>query len=145
MTEFVLPSPLTDFWLSQLPPSQVPYVWIAGANESNCADCLSLDGEVRTLEEWLNTVTPGNPNLSCSGANCRCRLEATIRPLTNRAFQTVLTRGYYGQLYFGNKVVWHIDLDPPGRFEPRPEPPSYIFPQALPDLRPRRRRSRRGW
>jgi hypothetical protein len=143
--DFQLPSTLTDLWLSQLPPAGVPYVWIVGSNETNCTDCLVLDGEVRTLEEWLNTITPGSPNLSCYGHNCRCRLEATIRPISGRAVQTILKHGNFGRLYFGNKAIWHIDLNPPGRLKPRPEPPSHHFPQALPDLRPRRRRTRRWW
>lgn len=145
MVELIPPENLTDLWLTNLPPSQVPYIWIIGHTESNCADCMTLDNEVRTLEEWLNTITPGSPNLACSGRGCSCRLEPTIRPITGRAVQTIIRRGYYGQLYFGSKVIWHIDFDPPGRRIPRPRPPSHSFPEALPDLRPRRRRSRRWW
>lgn len=145
MVEFSMPSNLTDLWFSELPAAQIPYVWVVGPSETNCADCMALDGEVRTLEEWLNTIMPGSPNLSCCGDGCRCRLEPTIRPITGRAVQTIIRCGYYGELYFGNRVIWHIDLDPPGRLEPRQRPPSYNFPQALPDLRPRRKRTRRWW
>lgn len=145
MVELLPPENLTDLWLTNLPPAQVPYIWVTGATESNCADCMALNGEVRTLEEWLITITPGSPNLACSGHGCRCRLEPTIRPITGRAVQTIIRRGYFGQLYFGNKVIWHIDFDPPGRRSPYARPPSHCFPQALPDLRPRRRRRRRWW
>jgi hypothetical protein len=139
------PAGLTDLWLTQLRPAQVPYVWVVGETETNCADCLALDGEVRTLEQWLNTITPGSPNLSCSGYGCTCKLVPTIVPLTARAVQTLVTRGYFGRLFFGNKKIWHLDLNPTGRRKPRSVPPSHNFPEALPDLRPRKKRTKRWW
>jgi hypothetical protein len=145
MVDLNPPANLTDLWLSSLPPGQVPYVWQLGESDRRCADCLALDGEIRTLEAWLVTITPGSPNLACSGYGCTGKLIPTIRPLTGRAVQTLIAHGYYGRLYFGNRTVWHLDLDPPGRLQPRSRPPSHNFPAALPDLRPRRRRTRREW
>jgi len=145
VVDLIPPENLSDLWLTNLPPARVPYVWTAGPSETGCADCLALDGEVRVLEEWLNTITPGSPNLACGGRGCRCRLVQTIRPITGRALQTILLRGYHGQLYFGNRVIWHTDFDPPGRLSPRPRPPSHQYPQALPDLKPWRGKTRRRW
>ena len=54
------------------------YVWRLGNTREHCADCLRLDGQVHTADEWRRAaIRPQSPNLECGGWNCDCRLEPT--------------------------------------------------------------------
>jgi hypothetical protein len=74
--------PLTpDLWfqVSGLTEDSVPHRWRLGSRTygAHCPDCLELDGEVRTLGEWQNSVMPGSACLQC-GTSCGCSLEPTL-------------------------------------------------------------------
>jgi hypothetical protein len=74
--------PMTaDLWyrVSGLSEDTIPHRWVLGSHGygPHCPDCLELEGEVRTLEEWQNTVMPGAGCLQC-GSGCRCSLQSTL-------------------------------------------------------------------
>ena len=53
------------------------YRWQLGNTEKHCSDCLHLDGQVHTAEDWrLAGIRPQSPDLECGGWNCDCRLVA---------------------------------------------------------------------
>jgi hypothetical protein len=69
--------------MTDLDQQEIPHRWVLGSNHGgpHCPDCLELDGEVRTLGEWQNSIMPGSPDLQC-GCKCRCGLQATVSPPT---------------------------------------------------------------
>lgn len=83
--------PMTpDLWfqVSGLSEDTVPHMWKLGSSGygAHCPDCLELDGEVRTLGEWQNSVMPGSACLQC-GSACRCSLQPTLSmPTTYNLF-----------------------------------------------------------
>ncbi len=64
-----------DLWMhmDRLEEDSIPHRWVLESDGygAHCADCLELDGEVRTLAEWQNSVMPGSGCLHC-GSGCRC-------------------------------------------------------------------------
>lgn len=51
------------------------YMWQLGATERHCKDCLHLNGQIHTAEEWKAAgIQPQSPDLECGGWNCDCRL-----------------------------------------------------------------------
>jgi len=83
--------PMTvDLWnrIGGLSEDAVPHQWKLGSHAygAHCPDCLELDGEVRTLGEWQNSVMPGSACLQC-GSGCRCSLQSTLSmPTTYNLF-----------------------------------------------------------
>ena len=74
--------PITpDLWfqVGGLAEDSVPHRWKLSSRGygPHCPDCLELEGEVRTLGEWQNTVMPGSDCLQC-GSGCRCSLEPSL-------------------------------------------------------------------
>jgi hypothetical protein len=67
------------FEVGGLTVEEIPHRWVLGShgNGAHCPDCLELEGEVRTLDEWQNSVMPGSDCLQC-GSRCNCSLEPTI-------------------------------------------------------------------
>jgi hypothetical protein len=65
--------------VADLDLQEVPHRWVLGSRRAgpHCPDCLELDGEVRTLGEWQNSIMPGSADLQC-GSRCGCGLQATI-------------------------------------------------------------------
>jgi hypothetical protein len=58
--------------------------WVIGRTE-HCRTCLALNGQVRRMSTWANTVLPRNaPNekLECGGYRCQCILRKTNKPIT---------------------------------------------------------------
>jgi hypothetical protein len=52
--------------------------WRLGRTEKHCRTCLSLDGQVQPVAEYIKAgLVPRSPNLECKGFNCDCRLELT--------------------------------------------------------------------
>ncbi|NMB55132.1 MAG: hypothetical protein GYA15_10575 [Leptolinea sp.] len=79
---YTLTLPMTEnlwFKISGLTEDDIPHRWTldTGRHAGHCPDCLSLDGEVRTLAEWQNSVMPGSACLQC-GSGCRCSLQPTL-------------------------------------------------------------------
>lgn len=79
---YSLTLPMTEeVWLELggLPDESVPHRWVLGSGGygAHCPDCLELDGEVRTLGEWQNSIMPGSGRLQC-GSGCRCSLQSTL-------------------------------------------------------------------
>lgn len=57
------------------------YVWNLGATERHCADCLRLNGQVHTAEEWRGgPFLPQSGALACRGFRCDCRLNPADGP-----------------------------------------------------------------
>ena len=53
------------------------FVWRVGPTE-HCGDCLRLNGQVHTAEQWRNSGwTPKGRNLECHGYRCQCSLQET--------------------------------------------------------------------
>lgn len=52
--------------------------WQLGRTERHCSTCSQLNGQVRTLNWFLENGyvprQPGNPNLECGGWHCDCRI-----------------------------------------------------------------------
>jgi hypothetical protein len=69
--------------VADLDLQEIPHRWVLGSRRTgpHCPDCLELDGEVRTLGEWQNSIMPGSRDLQC-GITCGCGLQATISPPT---------------------------------------------------------------
>lgn len=65
--------------LAGLPEDNILHRWVLDARGygGHCPDCLELDGEVRTLAEWQNSILPGSACLQC-GSGCRCSLEPVL-------------------------------------------------------------------
>lgn len=62
-------------------PEATNYVWRLGNTVRHCADCLRLNGQVHTADEWRRAgIRPQSPDLECGGWNCDCRLEVTDKP-----------------------------------------------------------------
>jgi len=83
--------------INGLADENVPHYWKLSSRGygPHCPDCLDLDGEIRTLGEWQNTVMPGSDGLQC-GCGCRCNLEPTFSmPTTYNLF---LPFGFQGGL-----------------------------------------------
>lgn len=49
------------------------YMWVIGATEEHCADCLLFNGMILTAEEWRSLPRPQSPDLECGGWHCDCR------------------------------------------------------------------------
>ena len=57
------------------------YQWQLGRTSQHCSDCLRLNGQVHTQEEWLASGwQPQGRNLECGGWNCDCRLVRVDGP-----------------------------------------------------------------
>lgn len=57
---------------------ETSYRWRLGATEKHCKTCLTANGVVRKLKDWLASgVTPGSDRLECKGFNCDCKLAKT--------------------------------------------------------------------
>jgi hypothetical protein len=88
---FTLTLPMTDdlqLKLDDLPEDNIPHRWVLEPHGygAHCPDCLELDGEVRTLAEWQNSIMPGSGCLQC-GSGCRCSLQPTLTmPTTYNIF-----------------------------------------------------------
>ncbi len=69
--------------VADLDLQEIPHRWVLGSRRTgpHCPDCFELDGEVRPLGEWQNSIMPGSPELQC-GSRCGCGLQATISPPT---------------------------------------------------------------
>lgn len=51
------------------------YMWVLGATERHCRDCLELNGQIKTASEWRAAgIQPQSPDLQCGGWNCDCSL-----------------------------------------------------------------------
>ena len=49
-------------------------MWKRGGTLNPCADCLALDGQIKTAEQWQAAgIEPQSPDLECGGWNCLCR------------------------------------------------------------------------
>lgn len=54
------------------------YRWALGATEEHCRTCLTANGVVRKLKDWLAAgIMPGSDRLECKGYNCDCKLSKT--------------------------------------------------------------------
>jgi len=52
------------------------YVWRLGNTEQHCVDCLRLNGQVHTADQWRRAgIQPQSPDLTCGGWRCDCQLE----------------------------------------------------------------------
>lgn len=83
--------------LEHLPQDNIPHRWVLDARGygGHCPDCLELEGEVRTLAEWQNSVMPGSACLQC-GSGCRCSLESSLTPPTR--FTIFLPNGLWNDV-----------------------------------------------
>ena len=62
----------------QLGDENRPIKWVLGNTEEHCADCLRLNGQVHTMQEWLDSgYTPTSGKTECKSFNCDCRLVPT--------------------------------------------------------------------
>jgi hypothetical protein len=88
---FTLTLPVTGdvgLFLGGLSEDSIPHRWVLDSDGfgAHCPDCLELDGEVRTLDEWQNSVMPGSGCLQCR-SSCRCSLQPTLTmPTTYNVF-----------------------------------------------------------
>ena len=69
------------------------YKWTYDNKKQHCSDCYSLNGQVRTLDQWQMTIMPGSPNLECGGTRCGCQLEPTTLPITPASYDPPTQRG----------------------------------------------------
>lgn len=61
------------------------YRWQLGNTEESCRTCLTANGVVRQLKEWLAAgITPGSDRLECKGFNCDCKLSKTTEAASGR-------------------------------------------------------------
>ena len=62
--------------------AEVKYRFVYGLTE-HCADCLRLNGQVHTTEEWLahSDMLPQSRALECRGFRCQCSLVETDEPV----------------------------------------------------------------
>lgn len=49
--------------------------WKRNPAKDSCEDCITRDGQVKTLEEWDALGLPGSNTLACHGYHCGCGLE----------------------------------------------------------------------
>ena len=64
----------------------VLYRWDLGIAE-HCDDCLRLNGQVHTMQEWVNAGwLPQTRRLECNGYNCECKLKRVEDLATTRDF-----------------------------------------------------------
>lgn len=57
------------------------YRWEVSPGKQSCNDCLRLNGQVHTAEEWRQSNwVPRGHNLACGGWNCGCRLIESDGP-----------------------------------------------------------------
>lgn len=50
-------------------------MWQLGRTENHCSDCLHLNGQIHTAEEWRAAdICPQSFQLECEGWRCDCRL-----------------------------------------------------------------------
>lgn len=62
-------------------PDNPNYVWLLGATEQHCSDCLRLSGQVHTAAEWEDSGwRPRITRLECNGYRCDCDLAETNEP-----------------------------------------------------------------
>lgn len=67
---------------AQAAGQDIPLMWVA-AFRNTCPDCISLNGQVKTKEEWdQGGILPGNGRTRC-GEHCQCHL-APVSRLANR-------------------------------------------------------------
>ena len=53
-------------------------IFSLGATEQHCSDCLRLDGQVHSADEWSDSpMRPQSSALECTGIHCDCRLSPT--------------------------------------------------------------------
>jgi HK97 family phage portal protein/2'-5' RNA ligase len=65
-------------WGLLLGDKERPIKWVLGNTEKHCADCLRLNGQVHTMQEWLDSgYTPTSGKTECKSYNCDCRLVPT--------------------------------------------------------------------
>lgn len=61
------------------------YRWSLGATERHCKTCLTANGVVRKLKDWLAAgITPGSDRLECKGFNCDCKFSKTTEAESGR-------------------------------------------------------------
>lgn len=54
------------------------YVWVLGATEEHCDDCLRLNGQKHRMRDWIKSGwLPQADKLECNGFNCDCKLKKT--------------------------------------------------------------------
>lgn len=59
--------------------------WKIGATLKHCQTCLSLNGQVHRVSEWMKSgYLPGCTCLECKGFNCDCGMELTTGPARGR-------------------------------------------------------------
>jgi hypothetical protein len=64
---------------------QQRYMWIYDPIKEHCADCLSLNGQVHRMKDYVKSgKLPQSPNLDCKGFNCGCDLRKTDSRATGR-------------------------------------------------------------
>lgn len=58
-------------------------VWVLGATEQHCRDCLKASGRVYRMSMWNKIgILPKSLNLACHGYRCDCKLVPTTQALT---------------------------------------------------------------
>lgn len=59
------------------------YMFVMGPTSDHCSDCMRLDRQIHTAEEWLDNARylPRSRHLECHGFNCLCELEPTNEPV----------------------------------------------------------------
>jgi len=122
----LLTLPMTnELWLqiNGLDENAIPHRWVLGSHGygCHCPDCLSLEGEVRTLDEWQNSVMPGSSRLQCGG-RCRCHLEPTLNLPTRFVIQLPLEANaalFRKMMYKDGLRRWRVDYTE-DRLVPRP-------------------------
>lgn len=125
-----LPS-ASAFMVTGLDASAIPHRWVLGSHGpgAHCPDCLELDGEVRTLDEWMNSIMPGSSDLHC-GSGCRCNLEPTVS-LPTRFTLFIPGRGdahRLSRLYLEAQQMLRADYS----FGPQAVPPRANVPPRTP-------------
>lgn len=58
-------------------------VWILGAAEQHCKDCLRFGGKVYRMSQWNKIgILPKSIQLACHGYRCQCKLVPTTKALS---------------------------------------------------------------
>lgn len=58
-------------------------VWILGATEQHCKDCLRFSGRVYRMSQWNKIgILPKSISLACHGYRCDCKLVPTNKPMS---------------------------------------------------------------
>lgn len=72
-------------------------MWRLGASGEHCETCSKLDGVVAYAREWetagIRPQSPPNPNLECSGWNCKCELVPTKQRRSPKVLNTLMNIG----------------------------------------------------